>query len=195
MKKRQVLIILLSVFLLSCNQSNQTSATSEVDLVAMEKAKTVKNRINRLLPRAMKKANVDAWLVLCRGIDNDPIANQIGGENVTETTAFIFFTNDRGLKSLVLAPKSEVQALRDLKIHDKVMPVSEGFDADYMAANFLINKKMKRIAINSSYRNAMADGLSYTQRVKLEELFVDQKDKLVSSAELLEVWLSAKLSK
>jgi hypothetical protein len=195
MKKLPFLVILLSVFLLSCQQEKQTVTISEADLAARKKAKKIRNNINKLLPKAMEKANVDAWLVLCRGIDNDPLADQIGGENVVETTAFIFFHDGRAFRSLVLAPQSEVQALRDLRIHDKVMPVREGYPADFAAANFLINKNMERIAINTSYTNPIADGLSYTQRIKLEELFIDQKDKLVSSTELVDAWLAADSSK
>lgn len=35
----------------------------------------------RLLPTAMARANVDAWVVLCREDANEPLAAHVGGEN------------------------------------------------------------------------------------------------------------------
>ena len=40
-----------------------------------------KERINKLLPKAMASANVDCWIVICRENNNDPIAAHVGGEN------------------------------------------------------------------------------------------------------------------
>lgn len=193
MKKLKFLTILLTVLIMSCNQSNQTSKNSKSNAETMQKAKVVKKRIYDLLPKALETAEVDAWLVLCRGIDNDPLADKIGGEHVVETTAFVFYKDRVGFKSIALAPQSEVEALRELKIQDKVIPVSEGGSAVIMAASFLLNMGMQKIAINSSKSNPMADGLSYSQRLYLEELFGENKDRFVSSTTLVDSWLSAEL--
>jgi hypothetical protein len=198
MKKLQFLAILMTVFLVSsCKQNDQATklADTDADAEKNKKAKMVKKRIYELLPKAMETAEVDAWLVLCRGIDNDPLADKIGGENVEETTAFVFYKDRVGFKSLALAPQSEVEALRKLKIQDKVIPVSEGGSAVIMAATFMLNMGMQKIAINSSKTNPMADGLSYSQRMYLEELFGEDKDRFVSSTELVNSWLSSELPK
>ncbi|MCA0132178.1 hypothetical protein [Winogradskyella alexanderae] len=47
-------------------------------------------RINQLLPPALKSAGVDCWLVICRENNNYPIADHIGGENAGGTAAFLF---------------------------------------------------------------------------------------------------------
>ena len=48
-------------------------------------------RIATLLPDAMDRAGVDAWLVLCRENDNDPMARHVGCENAGGEAAFLFF--------------------------------------------------------------------------------------------------------
>lgn len=150
-------------------------------------------RINTLLPKAMEAAGVDCWIVVCRENNNDPIADHIGGENAGGTAAFLFYIDADGFHSKVFSPSGEATALGDLKIHDEVVSVARGTSALSMAADFIKEADFKTIAVNSSETNSTADGLSYTQRMELEELLADQSDRLVSSTELVYEWLSIKL--
>jgi Xaa-Pro aminopeptidase len=152
-----------------------------------------KKRINILLPQAMKAANVDAWLVICRENNNDPLAHHVGGENAGGSAAFIFINNDKGFRSIVYSPIGEATALRELKIHDEVIAVERGSSAITLAAEFLTNEKIKNIAINSSVNNELADGLSFTQRHSIEKAFGKTSPTLVSAEELVYEWLSVKL--
>ncbi len=150
-------------------------------------------RIKTLLPEAMKTAGIDCWLVVCRENNNDPIAVHVGGENAGGTAAFLFFNDDQGFHSMVFSPSGEATALDDLNIHDEVISVERGTSAVEMASNFIKEKGFLTIAVNSSDSNAMADGLSYTQRKYLEELLSDHEGTIVSSTELIYEWLSIKL--
>lgn len=153
-----------------------------------------KERINTLLPQAMEAANVDVWLVICRENNNDPIADHIGGENAGGTAAFLFYRDSEGFHSKVFSPSGEATALADLGIHDEVIPVDRGKSAISEAVDFLKEKDFRNIAVNSSTGNSQADGLSYTQRVDLEnKLGATLSDRLVSSDELIYEWLSIKL--
>ncbi|SDS65703.1 Xaa-Pro aminopeptidase [Formosa sp. Hel1_31_208] len=152
-----------------------------------------KERINSLLPQALKVAEVDCWLVICRENNNDPIADHIGGENAGGTAAFLFFNDDNGFHSMVFSPSGEATALDDLNIHDEVVSVERGTSAVEMATNFIKEKNFATIAVNSSDSNAMADGLSFTQRTDLENLLMDYEGTLVSSTQLIYEWLSIKL--
>ena len=152
-----------------------------------------KERINSLLPQALKVSEVDCWLVICRENNNDPIADHIGGENAGGTAAFLFFNDDSGFHSMVFSPSGEATALDDLHIHDEVVSVERGTSAVEMATNFIKEKKFATIAVNSSDSNAMADGLSFTQRTDLEDLLMDYEGALVSSTQLVYEWLSIKL--
>jgi Xaa-Pro aminopeptidase len=150
-------------------------------------------RMRQLLPQAMQEAGVDAWVVICRENNNDPIASHIGGENAGGTAVFVFVKEGEGVLSKVFSPIGEATALTDLKIHDEVIPIVRGENAMDAAASYLKEKNPARIAINSSTTNELADGLSYTQRLQWEEKLGPLKSRLVSSEALIYEWLSVKL--
>lgn len=152
-----------------------------------------KERIQKLLPEAMKAASVDAWVIICRENNNDPIAHHIGGENAGGTALFLFYLEGENVKSVAFSPIGESTALADLKIHDEVIPVERGKSAVLEAMPFIKSKGFKTIAVNSSFENELADGLSYTQRKTLEEALGEDASKLISSDQLVYEWLSVKL--
>lgn len=152
-----------------------------------------KQRIANLLPEAMKAANVDAWLILCRENHNDPIATHVGGENASGTASFLFYQDETGFHSLVFSPEGEATALDELDIHETVIKVQQGASTLEKAVEFLKEKNFKSIAINTSSTNALADGLSHSQQVELEKLLGADASKLISSTELVYEWLSIKL--
>lgn len=152
-----------------------------------------KERIQKLLPEAMKAADVDAWIVVCRENNNDPIAHHIGGENAGGTALFLFYLEEDAVKSVVYSPIGEATALADLKIHDEVIPVDRGSSAIADASAFIQSKNFSKIAVNYSEENALADGLSATQKISLEKALGSHANKLVSADELIYEWLSVKL--
>ncbi|MCH7399655.1 M24 family metallopeptidase [Belliella sp. DSM 107340] len=152
-----------------------------------------KERLQKLLPQAMNAANVDAWVIICRENNNDPIAHHIGGENAGGTAVFLFHKAEEEFTSTVFSPIGEATALADLKIHGNVIPVERGASAISQAAEFIKSKNFKNIAINSSNENELADGLSYTQRKTLEEALGNHAEKLISSDNLVYEFLAIKL--
>ena len=152
-----------------------------------------KQRIAMLLPQAMKAANVDAWLILCRENHNDPIATHVGGENASGMASFLFYQDETGFHSLVFSPEGEATALDELDIHETVLKVQQGASTLEKAVEFLKKKNFKSFAINTSPTNALADGLSHSQQVELEKLMGADTAKLISSTELVYEWLSIKL--
>ena len=152
-----------------------------------------KKRIATLLPNALKEANVDCWLVVCRENNNDPLADHIGGENAGGTAVFLFYNDDNGFHSKVFSPVGEATALDDLDIHDEVLPVERGTSAIKMAAEYVKKQNFNAIAVNSSASNSTADGLSFTQRQAIENALGEDANKLVSSTEVVYNWLSIKL--
>lgn len=153
-----------------------------------------KERITSLLPEALKAAAVDAWIVICRENNNDPLADHVGGENAGGVATFIFYNDEQGFHSVAFSPSSEAQALDDLNIHDKVISVDRSLSTVNAAVKFIHDKDFKTIAINSSTSNAQADGLSYTQRLSLEKALGEEFSKrLVSSENVVYEWLSIKL--
>lgn len=152
-----------------------------------------KKRINTLLPKALKAADVDCWLVICRENNNDPLADHIGGENAGGTAVFLFYNDADGFHSIAFSPSGEQTALDELDIHDQVISVARGDSAVDMAVDFIKTKSFKAIAVNTSTTNSMADGLSHSQYKDLVLKLEDDAEQLVPSTELVYEWLSIKL--
>ncbi|KTD95679.1 MULTISPECIES: M24 family metallopeptidase [unclassified Pseudoalteromonas] len=153
-----------------------------------------KQRITQLLPNALKAANVDAWLIVCRENNNDPLADHIGCENAGSPAAYLFYFNKGTFHSVAYSPSSEAKALDELNIHEKVISVPRSVSALKYAAEFIKKQPFERIAINVSDLNAQADGLSHSQYKQLASLLgAKHTAKLVSSEEVVYQWLSIKL--
>ena len=193
--KIKIILSLFILVLISCNQQKEeVSKINPVEYWGENPWPEIrKKRINTLLPNALKEANVDCWLVICRENNNDPLADHVGGENAGGTAAFLFYNDDNGFHSKVFSPSGESTALDELKIHDEVVPVERGKSAIEQAVTFIKAQNFSKIAINSSQSNSTADGLSYTQRQTLESFLGSDANKLVSSTEVVYNWLSIKL--
>ncbi len=152
-----------------------------------------KERIEVLLPRAMERVGVDAWLVLCRENANDPLALHVGGENAGRTAAFLFLIKGGAVHSVAFSPVGEATALKDIGLHDEVVVLERGQDAIAAVACRLRKLDPSSIAVNSSAAG-VADGLSFTQhRTLVKALGPDLEGRLFSSQGLVEEWLSIKL--
>ena len=83
-------ILLISIFLSACSNppSKQDSRSERIERLAAELKEgnpwpeVREERIRTLLPKAMDAASVDAWVILCRENNNDPIARHVGGEDI-----------------------------------------------------------------------------------------------------------------
>jgi Xaa-Pro aminopeptidase len=152
-----------------------------------------RERVRKLLPDAMRRAGVDAWVVVCRENDNDPLAAHVGGENAGGAAAFLFLLGEDGVRAVALSPAGEATALKDMRLHDEVVVLERGGSFWEEVAKRLREADPKKIAVNSSAMT-VADGLSHTQRAALEKaLGPDLSGRLVSSEDLVVEWLSVKL--
>ncbi|MCM4159810.1 aminopeptidase P family protein [Antarcticibacterium flavum] len=193
---RKYLLLLLPFMLLSCEIATKAEAKVQDPEISFEEnlwPEIRKKRIKELLPDALKEAGVDAWMIVCRENNNDPLADHIGGENAGGTAAFLFYRENEEMKSVVFSPEGEAMALAELGIHDRVEPVERGKSALEEAVAFLKENNLNTLAVNSSDNNSLADGLSYTQRSSLEEFTKGTAINLVSADEVVYHWLSLKL--
>ncbi len=186
---RTLLLSLILIF--TC----QSLWADELDLDADSPWPDIRQkRIDTLLPTAMQGAGIDAWLSLCRENNNDPLAEHIGGENAGGTAAILFIQDEDGFRSIAFSPIGEATALAELGIHQRVVAIPRGGSALAAAADFLKTRDFQRVAVNTSAKNAQADGMSFSQYQTLEtELGADYAQRLVSSEELVYQWLAIKL--
>ncbi len=193
--EKSIFYVLALLFIFSCTTKVEKETTINPDTYWGENpwSGIRKKRIAQLLPPALEAANVDCWVTICRENNNDPIADHIGGENAGGTAVFLFYKDLEGFHSKVFSPSGEATALDDLDIHDEVVSVERGASAITKAADFIKTEDFKTIAINTSEKNSMADGLTYTQWKEVTTALGDVVDRIVSSEELVYEWLSIKL--
>lgn len=193
MRNLVVIIVILSACSITPS-SDSPSSKKPIDWGENPWPEIRKERLNSLLPAAMSTLNFDAWLVICRENDNDPMADHVGGENAGGTAVFLFYFGQEGFESVVFSPVGEATALDELDIHNRVIPVQRGSSAIDDAAKFIEPLALHRIAINTSENNKLADGLSHSQYIALTNALSSEKvSKLVSSETLIYEWLSKKL--
>jgi Xaa-Pro aminopeptidase len=152
-----------------------------------------KARIHKLLPAAMQRANVDAWIVICRENNNDPLAIHVGGENAGGAAAFIFLLKEGKVRALAISPVGEATALKEVGPQDELIVLERDGNLWELVTNQLREADPRRIAINSS-EMSIADGLTHTQHTLMEKaLGTELSSRLVSSQQLVVEWLSIKL--
>ncbi len=153
-----------------------------------------KKRIATLLPSALKASKIDAWLVICRENNNDPLASHVGCENAGQTAVFLFFHHKQKFHSMAFSPAGEATALNDVNLLNEVVAVDRNASAIQIAADFIRDKNFSNIAINMSSKNAQADGISFTQYQQLTKALGETlSQRLTSSDEIIYQWLSIKL--
>ncbi|WP_375765039.1 M24 family metallopeptidase [Archangium gephyra] len=181
--------LISALLLLSALPASATESHAQSSWPRIRKA-----RIQQLLPKAMERAQVDAWVVICRENDNDPLALHVGCENTGAQAAFLFLKQKDGVRALALSPSGEAKALQEVGPFDEVVSLERGTDLFARVATALSEAKPQRIAVNSSRTLTVADGLSATQRERLQEaLSPALRRRIVSSEELVFEWLSVKL--
>ncbi len=174
----------LLALLLTLAASAQTAADSWPAIRA--------DRIDRLLPHAMDRAGVDAWLVLCRENDNDPMARHVGCENAGGEAAVLFVRTGSGVSSVAVSPAGEATALAELGTHGEVVEIPRGESVWPSVAALLQRHAPVAVAINRG-ATPISDGLSSTQYERMQEaLGPDWMPFTVSAERLIAEWLAVK---
>jgi len=141
----------------------------------------------------MQEQEVDAWMIICRENNNDPIADHVGCENAGGTAAFMFFLSDENLTSVAISPAGEATALAEKEMMDEVVQVSRGSGLWGTVEKQFERFSPEVIAINTG-RSPISDGLSHTQYTSMMEGISGRWTSRMKSAEpLIRSWLSIKL--
>lgn len=149
-------------------------------------------RIATLLPAAMDKVGVDAWMVICRENNNDPMAAHVGCENAGGTAAFLFFKAGDGVRSVAVSPSGEATALAEKEIVDEVVEIGRGVGVWSEVEQQFAQFDPQAIAINTG-QSPIADGLSYTQyEAMVARLDRQWVGRMQSAEPLIMAWLAVK---
>lgn len=185
-------IILLSLFLISCSLPEPSSINPFSGPSPWPEIR--KERIETLLPAAMERSGADAWAILCRSNNNDPLALHIGCENAVAPAVFLFERRGDEVYSTVFTPPGEATALQEIGLHDRIVVTSRSPGALVEAADYINDTLGGTLALNFSETNELADGLSHSQYLRFTDLLTQQvRNRIISSEELVYEWLSVKL--
>lgn len=152
----------------------------------------LEERLDTLLPRLMRETKVDAWLVIAREYNDDPVYRSLvpaPSFTARRTTMLLFHDKGEagGVERLTIS-RYPLGGLYD--------PVWEGGDLDAQwqrLAEVLSERGPRRIAINVSRDWPVADGLSHGLHTRLvAALDDDVKGRLVSAEELVVRWLETR---
>jgi Xaa-Pro aminopeptidase len=150
----------------------------------------LKLRLERVLPRLMRKHGVAMWLVICREYNEDPVFFSLVSPTLfaaRRRTIYVFFDRgeEKGIERLALGGGSNgglYTVYRD--------PEAEGREI-YGEGQWVLLKKLieerkpATIAIDVSHTHAFADGLSSGEREKLESTLGPEYSKRIVRAENL----------
>ena len=145
-----------------------------------------KEKLDLILPGAMRDNNIDMWIHVTRQGDPDPMVQQFGN-----AWGYIVFT-DRGGDRIerALFGGGGSRELFDIFGSRAIRMAIAGYDygdQDFSVydelRNFVAERNPSTIAVNTSDWLAIADGISHSQYVKLQKILGPEYSKKIVSAE------------
>ncbi len=148
----------------------------------------LKLRLERVLPRLMRKHGVQMWLVICREYNEDPVFFSLVSPTVfaaRRRTIYIFFDRgeEKGIERLALGGGSNgglYTVYRDPDVESREI---YGESQWALLKKLIEQRNPATIAINVSHTHAFADGLSSGEREKLEATLGPEYGKRIVRAE------------
>ena len=141
-----------------------------------------RDKFDHVLPQAMRDNGVDMWIHVIRDRNPDGLATELGGQ----AGAFVF--SDRGgdrIERAILGHTDE--ALWEDDTYDILVPGEEAFEGDpgwpQVIGEFVAARDPRRIAVNYSGINALADGISHTDYQTLIDALGEEYAARIVSAE------------
>ena len=191
----QVVIILTSVLFSVAFANAQPGVHTQK--TGGEVLRQIRNeKLDLILPGAMRDNNVDMWIHVTRNGDPDPMAYEFGS-----TSGYLIFTDlgdriERAMFAGVFGNSPILEggsaAVENIDIHGslEVSRAISGYDygnVDFSVydeiTEFVAERDPKTIAVNFSDWLAVADGISYTQYLKLEKILGPKYSQRIVSAE------------
>ena len=149
-----------------------------------------KEKVELILPDAMRDNNVDMWIHVTRAGDSDPMYPEFGS-----TSGYMIFTDlgDKIERASFSGSFGGAGALEfDVYGSRAIRRAITGYDyntQDFSVydelTQYIAERDPKTIAVNFSDWLAIADGISYTQYLKLEKILGPKYSERIVSAEKL----------
>lgn len=165
----------------------------EVNLIPIKKqaeisTRILKERLEVVLPWAMKESGIDFWIIAARENAKDPILKTLypwDMFDVRRIGIIAFHRNNKNgeIRKMVIGPSSPEMD----SIYDKVQLVGE---SEWECINRIVNEcNPKKIAINRNDIDGFCDGLSSTMYEHLKDALCDNVSKLCDGEAITVRWL------
>lgn len=143
----------------------------------------------RFITAAMKKHGIDLWITFSRENNEDPLAGDLRFTNLTWRSAAII---DQNASKTAIVGNLDVESVQESRFYDQVY--GYGSEGAVPKLRSIVNKKNpEKIAINKSYDEGAADGLSSGMLEYLQKALGTKYAKRLVSAEDLAIALRARL--
>lgn len=151
-----------------------------------------KERVDRYLLAALRRANVDSWLVVTREGTVDPIAFDVAADKAVGRAACLFVDRGEKLESVAVVASYDTDAFEKSGLYTRVVPYRKEGAGPALKAE-IEKYNPKAIAVNQSRDEPLADGLTAGNIQWLREsLGADYAKRLVSAEALLVSFRSRK---
>ncbi|HKY32745.1 MAG TPA: M24 family metallopeptidase [Candidatus Polarisedimenticolia bacterium] len=152
-----------------------------------------RDRLGKLLPQAMAAEGVDMWLTFTRENALDPLLPLLGIEDIVARGAFVFMLQpDGGVRKVAIAASYDVDPIQASGLYDEVISYRKEGIKPHLA-ELVARRDPRRIAVNQSRDETVADGLTAGMRAYLEETLGKHARRFVSSDRLVVSMMSRKL--
>jgi len=144
-----------------------------------------KERVSRYLLLAMRRANVDSWLVLTREGTVDPVAFDVAADKAVGRAACLFVDRGERYESVAVVASYDTDAFEKSGIYTRVVPYGKEGAGPALKAE-LEKYNPKAIAVNQSRDEPLADGLTAGNLQWLRDTIgADYAKRLVSAEAFL----------
>ena len=155
--------------------------------------KIIKERIDNILPKIMKKEDVDIWVLIAREYNEDPIIKTFLPStwlNARRRTILVISNNENNELETVSISRYDFG-----RIFKSIWNKEKEPNQWRALSNYIIKKNPNKIAINISENYALADGLVSTDYKGLLKVLPDKYiKKLVSSEPIAVSWIEKRSS-
>ena len=185
MKKFITLIYLLTTPLLSQDILPLRERASLIDQIQKE-------RIEKLLPKLMEEQDIDAWVMITREYNEDPIVKTLLPPtwlNARRRTIIVFSKTENGIDQVAISRYNFGENIRSIWNKEQ-QPNQWKALSDY-----IVSQNPQKIGINTSEYYGIVDGLAKTDYDGLIDALPSKFKKRIVSAETLGVrWIETRTS-
>ena len=146
------------------------------------KIRSRKERMDRYLVAALRRSNIDAWLLLTREATVDPVAFDVAADHAVGRAACLFVDKGDRLERVAIVASYDVDAFEKSGLYTKVVGYGkEGAGPALKDAIATLNPRA--IAVDMSKDEPLADGLTAGNLQWLRETIGPDYSKRLVSAE------------